>query len=113
MEPKGPDFIVTELLSELKEENKRKEAQINDLHRAIIRVVIAAIAAILLVIGTCFLYLYQYDFSGAEEVTTEKTAEGTFAIIDSDGNAIGYNSNVGVDNNGISENNDNQEDLVK
>ena len=113
MEPKGPDFIVTELLSELKEENKRTEAQINDLHRAIIRIVIAAIAAILLVIGTCFLYLYQYDFSGAEEITTEKTAEGMFAIIDSEGNAIGYDSSIGVDNNGISENDNNQKDLVK
>ena len=113
MEPKGPDFIVTELLSELKEENRRKEIQINVLHKAIIRIVIAAIAAILLVIGICFLYLYQYDFSGAEEITTEKTAEGMFAIIDSDGNAIGYDSNMGVDNNGSSEVDNNQKDVVK
>ena len=100
MEPEGKDFIVSELLSELKEENKRKDAQIQTLHKSIMRVVVAAIAAILLVIGACFLYLNQYDFSSTETWTIEKTAEGTYAIIDSNGNVIGYDSLEGVEANG-------------
>ena len=83
------DFIVSELLSELKQENVRKDAQIKTLHKAIVRIVLAALLAIFLVIGACFLYLNQYDFSSTDNVNIEKSAEGMFAIIDSDGNIIG------------------------
>ena len=83
------DFIVSELLSELKQENVRKDAQIKRLHRAILTVVLVALLAIFLVIGSCLLYLNQYDFSSTDNVNIEKSAEGMFAIIDSDGNIIG------------------------
>ena len=85
-----PDFIVSELLSELKSENIRKDNQIKTLHKSIIKLSIAAILAILLVIGACLLYLNQYDFSSSENLTIEKTAEGVYALIDNDGNIIGY-----------------------
>lgn len=88
------DFIVSELLSELKEENKRKDAQIKTLHRAIVRIVLAALLAVFLVIGACFLYLNQYDFSSTESYNIEKSAEGMFAVIDSDGNVIGSDEPV-------------------
>lgn len=88
------DFIVSELLSELKEENKRKDAQIKRLNGTITRVVIAALVAIFLVIGSCFLYLYQYDFTSSDTYSIEKSAEGTFAMVDSDGNIVGYDGTV-------------------
>lgn len=84
----GQDFIVSELLSELKEENKRKDGQIKSLHRAIGFIVITCIIAILLVIGGCLWYLDSYDLSSTEEWTIEKTAEGTFALVDSSGNVL-------------------------
>lgn len=86
----NPDFIVSELLSELKAENARKDAQIKTLHKSIIKLAVAAIAAVLLVIGSCLLYLNQYDFSSTENLTVEKSAEGVYALIDSDGNVVGY-----------------------
>lgn len=85
----GQDFIVSELLSELKEENRRKDLQLQKLHKFIIVVVIASVIAILLVIGAFLLYLNQYDFSSTESNYTENTAEGFYAIIDSNGNIIG------------------------
>ena len=85
-----PDFIVSELLSELKEENKRKDAYIKVLQKSIARIAIAALVAVLLVIGACLLYLNQYDFSSTETSTIEKNAEGIYAIIDSDDNVVGY-----------------------
>lgn len=84
------DFIVSELLSELKEENVRKDRQIKALHGSIIKLCIAAILAILIVIGSCLLYLNQYDFSSTDSWTIEKTAEGVYALIDSDGNILAY-----------------------
>lgn len=84
------DFIVSELLSELKEENKRKDAQIKTLHRTVARISIAALIAVLLVIGSCLLYLNQYDFTSSDTLSIEKSAEGMFAMVDSDGNIIGY-----------------------
>lgn len=47
------DFIVSELLSELKEENVRKDKQIKALHGSIIKMCIAAILAVLIVICSC------------------------------------------------------------
>ena len=97
------DFIVSELLSELKEENKRKEAQIKTLHHAIVWIVLSALLVVFLVIGSCFLYLNQYDFSSTESYNIEKSAEGMFAVIDSDGNIIGYDEPV----------NDNGESIIQ
>ena len=86
-EAAGTDFIVSELLSELKAENERKERQIHRLNKTLVCTVIAALVAVLLVVAGFLWYLNQYDFSAT---TTETiTAEGVYAIVDSEGNVIG------------------------
>lgn len=82
----GSDFIVSELLSELKTENERKEHQIQRLHRAWTITVVAALLAVLMVVAGFLWYLNQYDFSSTETITN--SAEGVYAIVDSDGNVI-------------------------
>lgn len=83
----GEDFIVSELLSELKAENGRKDKQIQSLHRAIATITAIALCTVLLVVAGFLWYLNQYDFSAT---TTETiTAEGVYAIVDSEGNVIG------------------------
>lgn len=79
----GSDFIVSELLSELKAENERKERQIRRLNKTLV----IAMLSILLVVAGFLWYLNQYDFSAT---TTETiTAEGVYTIVDSEGNVIG------------------------
>lgn len=80
----GTDFIVSDLLSELKAENARKDFQIHKLNRTLATAVIAAMATILLVIAGFLWYLNQYDFTSYET----STAEGVYALIDSEGNVI-------------------------
>ena len=85
--PGETDFIVSELLSELKAENGRKDKQIQSLHRAIATITAVALCTVLLVVAGFLWYLNQYDFSAT---TTETiTAEGVYAIVDSEGNVIG------------------------
>ena len=86
----GTDFIVSELLSELKAENHRKDKQIQGLHKVIATITAIALCAILLVVAGFLWYLNQYDFTSTETVTENVTnsAEGVYAIIDSDGNVI-------------------------
>ena len=91
------DFIVSELLSELKEENKRKDVRIRQLQKTLARVVTMALVVIVLVIGAFLLYLNQYDFSSSEEWNIEKNAEGTFALVDSSGNTFGADQEVTFD----------------
>ena len=93
----GQDFIVSELLSELKEENKRKDEQIKSLHKAIGLIVVTCIVAILLVIGGCLWYLDSYDLTTSEKWTIEKTAEGTFALVDSSGNVLSTDKEADFD----------------
>lgn len=83
----GEDFIVSELLSELKAENSRKDKQIQSLHKAIATITAVALCTVLLVVAGFLWYLNQYAFSAT---TTETiTAEGVYAIVDSEGNVIG------------------------
>lgn len=83
----GEDFIVSELLSELKAENSRKDKQIHSLYRTVATIATVAFCAILMVVAGFLWYLNQYDFSAT---TTETiTAEGVYAIVDSEGNVIG------------------------
>lgn len=86
----GSDLVVSELLSELKAENGRKDRQIQGLHRVIATIVAFALAALLLVVAGFLRYLNQYDFSATETYTetVTNTAEGVYAIIDSEGNVI-------------------------
>lgn len=86
----GTDFIVSELLSELKAENARKDTQLQHLHKALATTIVAALCAVLMVVAGFLLYLNQYGFS-ATETTMESitnSAEGVYAIIDSEGNVI-------------------------
>ena len=78
----GQDFIVSELLSELKAENARKDNQIRQLVT-----ILATFITVLIVVGGFIWYLNQYDF--IDEVTTTTSAEGVYAVVDSDGNIIG------------------------
>lgn len=80
--PEGNDFIVTALLSELKEENERKSRIIH----ALVKVVCGCIVAVMLTIGGFLWYLNQYDFSSEE--TTTYTSTGVYSLIDSEGNVI-------------------------
>lgn len=85
----GNDLIVSELLSELKAENGRKERQIQSLHKTVATIVIVAMCAVLLVVAGFLWYLNQYDFSATSTETITNSAEGVYAIVDSDGNVIG------------------------
>jgi hypothetical protein len=83
----GQDFIVSELLSELKAENERKDHKINRLNKTLTITLIAAMLAVLLVVAGFLWYLNQYDYTST---TTETiTAEGVYTIMDSNGNVIG------------------------
>lgn len=82
-----PDFIATELLSELKRENERKDMHIKRLNITICAIVIAMLVSMLALVGTFVWYLNQYDFTS--EYSTVQTAEGVYAVIDSEGNVIG------------------------
>lgn len=84
----GPDYIVSELLSELKAENERKEKQIHRLNKTLTIAVIAALATVLMVVAGFLWYLNLYDFSSTTTETVTNSAEGVYAIVDSDGNVI-------------------------
>lgn len=83
------DFIVSELLSELKAENERKEKQLKTAHSTLAIAIVAALLSILLVVAGFLWYLNQYDFSATSTETITNSAEGVYAIVDSDGNVIG------------------------
>lgn len=85
----GHDFIVSELLSELKSENERKERQIHRLNTTLAITIAVAMVSVLLVVAGFLWYLNQYDFSATTTETITNTAEGVYAIIDSDGNVVG------------------------
>ena len=89
MEPTGPDFIATELLKELKEENQRKDTQIKGLHKMVWRTIVAAFLVVVATIAGMLVYLYQYDFFDATYEDIDKSAEGFYAIIDNEGNVVG------------------------
>lgn len=78
------DFIATELLGELKEENTRKDKLIGKLIRTIVLILSASLIVIAAVVAGFLLYLNQYDFSS----TVTQEAEGVYAIVDSEGNVI-------------------------
>lgn len=83
-EQQHTDFIVSELLSELKAENNRKDKQIHGLHKVIATITAVALSAMLLIVAGFLWYLNQYDFTSYET----STAEGVYALIDSEGNVI-------------------------
>lgn len=80
--PQEPDFIVSNLLSELKSENARKSKLIHGL----IKVVCGCVFSIIVVIASFLWYLYQYDFTSTCTSTT--SASGVYALVDSEGNVL-------------------------
>lgn len=88
MECTGKDFVVSELLSELKADGARKDLTIKSLQKNLLRTIIASFIVIVLIVGAFLLYLNQYDFSSTQ--TVENTAEGVYALIDSEGNTIAW-----------------------
>jgi hypothetical protein len=86
--PIGADFIVSELLSELKAENSRKEHQIHRLNKTLVATILAALVSIMLVVAGFLWYLNQYDFSATTTESITNSAEGVYAIVDSNGNVI-------------------------
>lgn len=80
------DFIVSELLSELKTANARKDQQIATLHRNSIVQWCACAFVVLLTIAAFLWYLSNYDFTS--NISTINNAEGLYTIVDSDGNVI-------------------------
>lgn len=103
-----PDFIATEMLSEIKRSSKRWFG-----------IAMALLVAWLVTIGAFLWYLNQYDFSGATTTSYEtvKDANGLYAVIDSDGNVIAsdipdkelgeYLNGISTSNNDNNENNEN------
>lgn len=82
------DWIATELIREVKEENQRKTNLIRLLIKVIIAIVAVGIIGIAATNAAWLLYINQYDFYSTESYYTEQTAEGVYAIIDSNGNVI-------------------------
>lgn len=80
------DFIVSELLSELKAGNERKDERLREKDRLLWRIILSATVAIVGIVAGFLIYLNQYDFSSS--VTTTNTADGVYAVIDSEGNVI-------------------------
>lgn len=114
------DFIATELLKELKESNVRKDKQIEQLHRNSFRLIVGAFLVVFATVAAFLLYLNQYDFSSTTTSTVTQNAEGLYALIDSEGNVLGYDITpeefeiiMEVINNGesVQENGDNQNNV--
>lgn len=78
----GQDFIVSELLSELKEENERKAKQLVQKEKTLRLCIFLFLVVILFIIGVFVWYLNQYDF------TSEQTVSGVYTLVDSDGNVV-------------------------
>lgn len=79
---KGQDFIVSALISELKEENAQKSHTIHSL----MKIIYGCLSAILIVVGGFLWYLNQYDY--VSETTSTYTSTGIYSLIDSEGNVI-------------------------
>lgn len=82
------DWIATELLRETKQENCRKDNIIKILIKTIVGIVIGAIISLVATNLAWIWYINHYDFSSTQAYYTEQTAEGVYAIVDSDGNII-------------------------
>lgn len=78
------DFIVSELLAELKEGNARKDKRLQEKDKLIWRIILAASIMIVSIVAGFLIYINQYDFSSY----TMQQADGVYAIIDSEGNVI-------------------------
>lgn len=76
------DFIVSELLSELKEENERKSKLLAQKEKTLRFIISIFLIVIIAVVSVFIWYLNQYDF------TSEQTVSGVYTLVDSDGNVV-------------------------
>ena len=81
-EEQQQDFIVSELLTELKEENGRKAALLAQKEKTLRFIISIFLIVIIAVVGVFVWYLNQYDF------TSDQTVSGVYALVDSDGNVV-------------------------
>lgn len=76
------DFIVSELLSELKEENERKSKLLAQKEKTLRFIISIFLIVIIAVVSVFIWYLNQYDF------TSEQTVSDVYTLVDSDGNVV-------------------------
>ena len=76
------DFIVSSLLSELKNENNRKDKLI----KSLIKIICGCVLVVLATVASFLLFLNQYDYTSTETINT--TATGVYALVDSKGNIV-------------------------
>lgn len=88
MSEQPQDFLASELLSELKAENNRKDLLIKRLYKIIATIVIISLLAIIGTVTGFLWYLNQYDF------TSEQTVSGVYALVDSEGNIVASDFNA-------------------
>lgn len=88
MSEQPQDFLASELLSELKAENNRKDLLIKRLCKIIATIVIISLLAIIGTVTGFLWYLNQYDF------TSEQTVSGVYALVDSEGNIVASDFNA-------------------
>lgn len=74
------DFIVTELIRELKDQNERKDK----LARSLLGALCGSLAIIVVIVACFLLYLNQYDFTSSEVIE----ATGVYTLVDSEGNVV-------------------------
>lgn len=88
MSEQPQDFLASELLSELKEENNRKDLLIKRLCKIIATIVIISLLTVIGTVTGFLWYLNQYDF------TSEQTVSGVYALVDSEGNVVASDFNA-------------------
>ena len=76
------DFLASELLSELKAENTRKDLLVRRLCKVVALIISISLVAISGIVAGFLWYLNQYDF------TSEQTVSGVYALVDSEGNVV-------------------------
>lgn len=85
------DFLATELMGELKEENRRKDEMMQSMHKRFFVERVIYLGAVLFTVLSCLVYLYQYDFFTEVTTTTTTTSTGFYSLVDSSGNTIAAN----------------------
>lgn len=78
--PETQDFIVSELIKELRDQNERKDK----LSRNLLAALCGSLAVIVLIVVGFLWYLNQYDFSSTEVIE----ATGVYTLVDSEGNVV-------------------------
>lgn len=76
------DFMVSELLAELKAENQRKALLLSQREKTLKILLSISLFIILAIVSVLIWYLNQYDFF------SEQNVSGVYTLVDSDGNTV-------------------------